>query len=110
MAISLALIVVLGLAADIVFRKFKLPGLVGMLIVGVLARIFHESFLNWAFLGSSSSKCKVKRAIYAGMKTNFRSFGGCGLFRMNFDQTYPQNVVDKLCWKLFSGLSMWVLP
>jgi NhaP-type Na+/H+ or K+/H+ antiporter len=36
MAISLALIVVLGLAADIVFRKFKLPGLVGMLIVGVL--------------------------------------------------------------------------
>ena len=36
MAISLALIVVLGLAADIVFRKFRLPGLVGMLIVGVL--------------------------------------------------------------------------
>jgi len=36
MAISLALIVVLGLAADILFRKFKLPGLVGMLIVGVL--------------------------------------------------------------------------
>ena len=36
MAISLALIVVFGLAADIVFRKFKLPGLVGMLIVGVL--------------------------------------------------------------------------
>ena len=36
MAISLALIVVLGLAADIVFRKFKLPGLVGMLILGVI--------------------------------------------------------------------------
>lgn len=36
MAISLALIVVFGLAADIVFRKFKLPGLVGMLIVGIL--------------------------------------------------------------------------
>ncbi|MBW1980053.1 MAG: cation:proton antiporter [Deltaproteobacteria bacterium] len=36
MAISLALIVVLGLAADILFRKFKLPGLVGMLIIGVL--------------------------------------------------------------------------
>ena len=36
MAVSLALIVVLGLAADIVFRRFKLPGLVGMLIVGVL--------------------------------------------------------------------------
>lgn len=36
MAISLALIVLLGLAADIAFRKFKLPGLVGMLIVGIL--------------------------------------------------------------------------
>lgn len=36
MAISLALIVVFGLAADILFRKFKLPGLVGMLIVGIL--------------------------------------------------------------------------
>lgn len=36
MAVSLALIVVFGLAADIMFRKFKLPGLVGMLIVGVL--------------------------------------------------------------------------
>ncbi len=36
MAISLALIVVLGLVADMAFRKCKLPGLVGMLIVGVL--------------------------------------------------------------------------
>ena len=36
MAVSLALIVICGLAADILFRKFKLPGLVGMLIVGVL--------------------------------------------------------------------------
>ena len=37
MAISLAIIVVCGLAADAVFRKLKLPGLVGMLLVGVLA-------------------------------------------------------------------------
>lgn len=36
MAISLALIVVLGLLADYLFRKIKLPGLVGMLLVGVL--------------------------------------------------------------------------
>ncbi|MEJ5349655.1 MAG: cation:proton antiporter [Desulfosoma sp.] len=37
MAVSLALIVILGLAADHLFRKMKLPGLVGMLIVGILA-------------------------------------------------------------------------
>ena len=37
MAISLAFIIVLGLAADYLFRKLKLPGLVGMLLVGILA-------------------------------------------------------------------------
>ncbi len=36
MAVSLALIMVLGLGADYLFRKMKLPGLVGMLIVGIL--------------------------------------------------------------------------
>jgi NhaP-type Na+/H+ or K+/H+ antiporter len=37
MASSLALIIILGLSADYLFRRIKLPGLVGMLIVGVLA-------------------------------------------------------------------------
>ena len=37
MAVSLALIIILGLSADYLFKKMKLPGLVGMLIVGILA-------------------------------------------------------------------------
>ncbi|OPX38808.1 MAG: potassium transporter [Desulfobacteraceae bacterium 4484_190.3] len=36
MAISIALIIVLGLCADYLFRRVKLPGLVGMLFVGIL--------------------------------------------------------------------------
>ena len=36
MAASLALIIILGLGADYLFRRLKLPGLVGMLIVGML--------------------------------------------------------------------------
>ena len=36
MAYSLALIIILGLVADYLFRKMKLPGLVGMLVVGML--------------------------------------------------------------------------
>lgn len=36
MAASLALIIILGLAGDYLFRKLKLPGLVGMLIVGII--------------------------------------------------------------------------
>ncbi|MFC1840916.1 cation:proton antiporter [Thermodesulfobacteriota bacterium] len=36
MAISIAFIIVLGLCGDYLFRKLKLPGLLGMLIAGVL--------------------------------------------------------------------------
>jgi NhaP-type Na+/H+ or K+/H+ antiporter len=36
MAISLAFIIILGLVADYLFRRLKLPGLVGMLLVGML--------------------------------------------------------------------------
>ncbi len=36
MAISLAVIIILGLGADYLFRRLKLPGLVGMLLVGIL--------------------------------------------------------------------------
>jgi hypothetical protein len=48
--------------------------------------------------------------MLAEMKTDFGSFGGGGLFRMNFDQTYPRHVVDNFYWKLFSDLFTWVLP
>ena len=37
MAFSIALIIILGLGADYLFRRFRLPGLVGMLLTGVLA-------------------------------------------------------------------------
>ena len=36
MAISIALIILLGLCGDYLFRRMKLPGLVGMLLVGVV--------------------------------------------------------------------------
>lgn len=36
MAVSIALIILLGLCGDYFFRQLKLPGLVGMLLVGVL--------------------------------------------------------------------------
>jgi len=35
MAISIALIILLGLCGDYLFRQMKLPGLVGMLLVGI---------------------------------------------------------------------------
>ena len=36
MAASISLIIVLGLLADYVFRRMRLPGLVGMLIAGII--------------------------------------------------------------------------
>ena len=37
MDISIAIIILLGLGADYLFKRIKLPGLIGMLIIGVLA-------------------------------------------------------------------------
>lgn len=37
MAISIAVIIMLGLSSDYLFRKLKIPGLVGMLFAGILA-------------------------------------------------------------------------
>jgi len=36
LALGLALIIILGLGADFLFRKIRLPGLIGMLVVGVI--------------------------------------------------------------------------
>ncbi len=44
MAVSLAEIIIISLLVDWVFRKFKVPGLVGMLFVGI---IFGPYALNW---------------------------------------------------------------
>ena len=59
MAISLALIVVLGLAADMVFRKFRLPGLVGMLIVGVLVGPYVLGLMRPEMMQVSSDFRKI---------------------------------------------------
>ena len=40
MAVSIALIVLLGLLSDYFLKKIKLPGLVGMLFIGVLCGPF----------------------------------------------------------------------
>ncbi|MGB9499982.1 MAG: cation:proton antiporter [Dissulfuribacterales bacterium] len=46
MAISLAVIIILGLAADYLFRKMKVPGLVGMLVVGIISGPYVLSLMR----------------------------------------------------------------
>lgn len=44
MALSLALIIIFGLLAHFIFAKLRLPGLLGMLLIGV---ILGPYVLNW---------------------------------------------------------------
>ena len=46
MAFSLGLIIIIGLAADYLFRKMKMPGLVGMLLGGVLVGPYVLNLLS----------------------------------------------------------------
>jgi len=54
MAVSLAELIILGLIVDWAFRKFKVPGLVGMLLVGVVLGPYVLGLLNEDLLTVSS--------------------------------------------------------
>lgn len=46
MAFSLALIIILGLGADYLFKRIKLPGLIGMLVIGVMVGPYVLNFMS----------------------------------------------------------------
>ena len=46
MALSLALVIFLGLLANFIFSKFKLPGFIGMIILGIIMGPFGLNLLN----------------------------------------------------------------
>ncbi|TAL23034.1 MAG: sodium:proton antiporter [Nitrospirae bacterium] len=54
MAISLALIILLGLLSDYLFRRVKLPGLLGMLIVGIVLGPYALNVIDPAILTVSA--------------------------------------------------------
>ena len=54
MAVSIAELILLGLLADWVFRKLRFPGLVGMLLLGVLAGPYVLNALAPDFLNASA--------------------------------------------------------
>jgi len=46
MAFGLALIIIFGLGADYLFKRINLPGLIGMLIVGILVGPYVLNFMS----------------------------------------------------------------
>ena len=59
MAISLALIIILGLGADYLFRRLKMPGLVGMLLVGILVGPYVLGLLRPEMMAVSADFRKI---------------------------------------------------
>ncbi len=54
MAVSIAELILLGLLADWIFRKLRMPGLLGMLLLGVLFGPFVFDLMEPGFLDASS--------------------------------------------------------
>jgi NhaP-type Na+/H+ or K+/H+ antiporter len=59
MALSLALIIVFGLGADYLFSRIKLPGLIGMLIVGVFAGPYMLNIMSPGMMQVSGDFRKI---------------------------------------------------
>ena len=59
MAFSIALIILLGLGGDYLFRRLKLPGLVGMLLVGVLVGPYVLNLISPATMAVSGDFRKI---------------------------------------------------
>ena len=59
MAVGIALIIILGFSASYLFKKIKLPGLVGMLIVGILIGPYVFNLLPQSILESSGDLRKI---------------------------------------------------
>ena len=59
MAFSLALIIILGLGADYLFKRLQLPGLIGMLIAGVLVGPYVLNFMSPEMMNVSGDFRKI---------------------------------------------------
>ena len=55
MAYSLALIIIFGLGADYIVRQLRLPGLIGMLIAGVVAGPYILDLISSEMITTSKS-------------------------------------------------------
>jgi NhaP-type Na+/H+ or K+/H+ antiporter len=59
LAVSIALIIIVGLSADFVFKKIKLPGLVGMLLTGVLVGPYILNLISPEMMAVSGDFRKI---------------------------------------------------
>ena len=86
MAISLAIIILLGLFANRLFEKIKLPGLLGMILVGVLIGPYGLDLLSDVILIASSDLRKIALIVIllrAGLGINKKDLEKVGIPALN---------------------------
>ncbi len=82
MAVDLAIIILLGLIANAVFEKIKLPGLLGMLIVGISIGPYGLNILKSDIINISADLRKIALIIIllrAGLGISKESLKGIGI-------------------------------
>ena len=78
MLLSIALILVVGMAMGWICRKVKLPSLLGMLLTGIVLGPYVLNLLDDSILSISSELRKIALIIIltrAGFQCNFAQFG-----------------------------------
>lgn len=81
MALSLALIIILGMLSDHLFTRIRLPGLIGMLLVGVLMGPYVLNVMDPALMAVSSDFRMIALVVIllrAGLKTNKETLNKVG--------------------------------
>ena len=63
MALSLAIIILVGLLFNKIFEKLKLPGLIGMLILGIIIGPYGLNYINKDILNISSDLRKIALVV-----------------------------------------------
>lgn len=81
MAISLSLIILLGILSNYIFEKLKLPGLIGMLLLGIIIGPYSLNLINENLLNISADLRKIAlivillRAGFGIKKTDLKAIG-----------------------------------
>lgn len=81
MAISLALIILLGILSNYIFDKLKLPGLLGMLLLGILIGPYSLNLIDGSLLNISADLRKIAlivillRAGFGIKKSELKAIG-----------------------------------
>lgn len=89
MAFSLGIIIIFGLIFNMVFEKFKLPGLLGLLILGVLIGPYGIGLLGKDILSSSGDLRKISLIVILlraglGIKKEDLKENGISALKMSF--------------------------